>query len=145
PAAAPSEPAVLEATPVETDAEANGVVEPPAPKPRPASPPPPIPASGVLPGDLPSFKLDDNPLAKPKRGQKLEQKPVPEINIAGAIEAYLQYKLQHSPEYAGHSIHIHPAPGGGVSIEADGKYYEAVSDVADPAVREFIAQAIQEW
>ncbi len=121
--------------------------EPPLPvqKPRPASAPPPVPRSGVMPGDLPSFKLADNPMIKPKRGQKLDLKPVPEINIAGAIEAYLQYKLQNTPGYTGRSIHIYPAPDGGVSIEVDGQYYDAVGDVADTEVREFISTAIQEW
>ena len=98
-----------------------------------------------MPGDLPSFKLDDNPYERPKRGQKKEVKPVPELNIAGAIEAYLQYKLHNTPEYAGHSIHIYPSPDGGVSIEVDGRYYDAVGDIPDTEVREFIAGAIQEW
>ncbi len=106
---------------------------------------PPIAMGGKLPGDLPSFKLDDNPVPKMKRGQKNDLPPVPEINIAGAIEAYLQHKISITPEYAGHSIHIYPAPGGGVSIEVDGKYFEAVSDVSDPAVREFLSDTIAEW
>jgi hypothetical protein len=113
-----------------------------APK-KPTAPPV---AAGKLPGDLPSFKLDDNPMQKLKRGQKASEiAPVPEINIAGAIEAYLQHKLSITPEYAGHSIHIYPAPGGGVSIEVDGQYFEAVSDVSDPSVREFLSDTIAEW
>ncbi len=118
-------------------------VEQPVSKPRPAAPPP--PPSGVMPGDLPSFKLDDNPYERPKRGQKKEIKAVPEVNIAGAIEAYLQYKLRNTPEYAGHSIHIYPSPDGGVSIEVEGRYYDAVGDIEDTEIREFIAGAIQEW
>ena len=118
--------------------------QPPVPKPRPSAPPPP-PPSGVMPGDLPSFKLDDNPYERPKRGQKREVKPVPELNIAGAIEAYLQYKLRNTPEYAGRSIHIYPSPDGGVSIEVEGRYYDAVGDIEDTEMREFIATAIQEW
>jgi hypothetical protein len=114
------------------------------PKPRVSAPPPP-PPSGVMPGDLPSFKLDDNPYERPKRGQKKEVKPVPEVNIAGAIEAYLQYKLRNTPDYQGHSIHIYPSPDGGVSIEVEGRYYDAVGDIEDTEIREFIAGAIQEW
>ncbi len=102
-------------------------------------------AGGKLPGDLPSFKLEDNPMQKLKRGQKVDLPPVPEINIAGAIEAYLQHKISVTPDYAGRSIHIYPAPGGGVSIEVDGKYFEAVSDVSDPTVREFLSDTISEW
>jgi hypothetical protein len=113
------------------------------PKPRPAAPPP--PPTGVMPGDLPSFKLDDNPYERPKRGQKKEVKAVPEVNIAGAIEAYLQYKLRHTPDYQGRSIHIYPSPDGGVSIEVEGRYYDAVGDIEDTEIREFIAGAIQEW
>lgn len=101
--------------------------------------------SGTLPGDLPSYKLADNPMQKLKRWQKADLPPVPEINIAGAIEAYLQHKLSQTTQYSGHSIHIYPAPGGGVSIEVDGKYFEAVSDVADPEIREFLATTISEW
>lgn len=118
--------------------------EQPVPKPRPSAPPPP-PPSGVMPGDLPSFKLDDNPYERPKRGQKKEVKPVPELNIAGAIEAYLQYKLRNTPEYTGRSIHIYPSPDGGVSIEVEGRYYDAVGDIEDTEMREFVATAIQEW
>jgi len=114
-----------------------------APK-KPAAPPP-AAMGGKLPGDLPSFKLDDNPMQKLKRGQKNDIPPVPEINIAGAIEAYLQHKLSITPDYAGRSIHIYPAPGGGVSIEVDGKYFEAVSDVSDTTVREFLSDTISEW
>jgi hypothetical protein len=115
---------------------------PAAPKPRPA---PPVQTSGPLPGDLPSFKLADNPMEKRKRGKKQDIKPVPEVNIAGAIEAYLQYKLRQTGEHTGRSIHIYPSPDGGVSIEVDGHYYDAVSDIEDADVREFIATAIQEW
>ena len=100
---------------------------------------------GQLPGDLPSYKLDDNPVPKLRRGQKANLEPVPEVNIAGAIEAYLQHKLQQSGDFAGRSIHIYPAPDGGISIEVDGQYFEAVGDVADSGVREFMTQSIQEW
>lgn len=116
---------------------------PTPPKPKASTPPPP-PASGKMPGDLPSFRLEDNPIPERKRGQKVEIKPVQEVNIAGAIEAYLQYKLQHS-DYAGRSIHIYPSPDGGVSIEVDGRFYDAVGDISDDSVREFISAAIQEW
>jgi hypothetical protein len=109
------------------------------------APPAPQKPAGPLPGDLPSFKLDDNPLGKLRRLRKSEVKPVPEINLAGAIDAYLQYKLQNTPEYVERSIHILPASDGGVSIEVDGRYYDAVGDVADEAVRNFIGQAIEEW
>ena len=150
-AAAPateSEPAEVEQAvepelPTTPPADLMQPVEPVAPKPRPSAPPP--PPAGVMPGDLPSFKLDDNPYERPKRGQKKEIKPVPELNIAGAIEAYLQYKISQTPEYQTRSIHIYPSPDGGVSIEVDGSFFEAVGDITDTDTREFIAGAIQEW
>ncbi len=110
---------------------------------RPASPPP-VTANGVVPGVLPSFKLDDQPMGQ-KRGRKLELPPVPEINIAGAIESYLQHKLWQSGDLPGRSVHIYPSPGGGVRIEVDGQFYEAVGDITDANVREYLAQTIQEW
>lgn len=119
-------------------------------KPKPAYiPPPPTTAKGEMPGDLPKYKLDDKP-ATPKKGGlfrrgKLELEPVPELNIAGAIEAYLQHKLKYTPGYESRSIHVHPAPDGGVSIEVDGKFYDAVGDVDDVEVRAFLSATIQEW
>jgi hypothetical protein len=128
---------------------------PPAPKPRlsTALPPPPPTEEGALPGDLPKFRLDDQPPPVPPPGlirgviggKKPPAPPVPEINIAGAIEAYLQHRLRSAQDYAGRSIHVHPSPDGGVSIEVDGRFFDAVSDVDDAEVREFIATAIQEW
>jgi hypothetical protein len=131
-------------------------VEPPpaAQKPKaPAAPPPTVTPEGGMPGDLPKFSLDDQPPAQLPPGlfrgviggKKQTGEPVPELNIAGAIEAYLQHKLRHTPEYTGRSIHVLPAPDGGVSIEVDGRYFDAVGDVDDAEVREFIAGAIQEW
>jgi hypothetical protein len=128
---------------------------PPAPKPKLSStlPPPPPTEEGALPGDLPKFRLEDQPPPMPPPGlirgviggKKPTAPPVPEINIAGAIEAYLQHRLRSVPGYAGRSIHVHPSPDGGVSIEVDGRFFDAVSDVDDAEVREFIATAIAEW
>jgi len=149
PATTPVTSAPQETTPPTIEEESpvplGSLVPPPPtpPKPKASTPPPPL-ASGKMPGDLPSFRLEDNPIPERKRGQKVEIKPVQEVNIAGAIEAYLQYKLQHS-DYAGRSIHIYPSPDGGVSIEVDGHFYDAVGDISDDAVREFISTAIQEW
>ncbi|MBC7812499.1 MAG: hypothetical protein H7175_15200 [Burkholderiales bacterium] len=107
---------------------------------------------GSLPGDLPSFKLPDASPIEAKRGllggvrgpKKQEFQPVPEINIAAAIEAYLQHKIVNTPEWKGRNIHVHPA-NDGVRIQVDTMYYEAVGEVEDPIVREFLAATIQEW
>lgn len=124
----------------------------PAPPPRPArpsAPPPPITPDGKMPGDLPSYKLDDTASEPHKSGlfgrARYEPKPVPELNIAMAIEAYLQHKLRHTDGYAGREIHVHSAPGGGVRIEVDGEFFDAVSDVTDADVRSFLQETIQEW
>jgi hypothetical protein len=137
PAASPaSAPPPLETTP-------PPAIPPPQSAPRRTVPPPDPGASA--PGLLPSFKLEDNPLQKRRRGEKFEPKPVPEINIAGAIESYLQHKLYLTGEFAGRTIHIYPAPDGGVSIEVDGQYFDSVADVSDAAVRNFLSETIQEW
>jgi len=114
-----------------------------------SAPPPPINQEGDMPGDLPSFKLDDAEPEQVKKGRfgrvKMEYKPVPELDIASAIEAYLQHKLQHSPDYNGRNIHVHSSPTGGVLIQVDNQHYEAVSDVEDPQIRAFLSATIQEW
>lgn len=110
-------------------------------------PPPPMP-SGAMPGDLPSFKLEDNP-AKETQGRfgrkKMEYEPVPELDIAGAIEAYLQYKMQHSDEFRGRNIHVLPSITGGVRIQVDDTSYAFVDEIEDEAVRAFLQETIAEW
>jgi hypothetical protein len=119
------------------------------PEPTVESTPPPITPEGDMPGDLPSFRLEDHPVEVKKRGllrrKKVESAPVPELDIAASIEAYLQHKLKHTAEYTGRKIHVHSAPGGGVRIQVDEQYYDAVGDVDDAAIREFMAATIQEW
>ena len=113
------------------------------------APPPPINKEGAMPGDLPSFKLDDAEAKPVKKGRfgrvQMDYQPVPELDIASAIEAYLQHKLQHSPDYQGRNIHVHSSPTGGVLIQVDNQHYEAVSDVEDPEIRAFLSATIQEW
>jgi hypothetical protein len=114
------------------------------------SAPPPPSLDGTMPGDLPRFSMDSEPQVVKKKGgllgrTKTQFVPVPELNLAEAIEAYLQHKLRHTPEYAARSIHVHPSPDGGVAIEVDGTFYDAVGDVAEADVRGFLSAAIQEW
>ena len=108
-----------------------------------SAPPPPVSLDGAMPGDLPKYRLEDS--VKPTTRGKYEATPVPEFNIANSIEAYLQHKLKHTPEYDGVILHVLPAPGGGVRIQVDDVFYEAVSDVDDPNIREFLQETIQEW
>lgn len=114
-----------------------------------AAPPPPT-VDGQMPGDLPRFSLDEEPQVVKKRGgllrrTKKEYAPVPELDLASAIEAYLQHKLRHSDQFHQRNIHIHPSPDGAVAIEVDGVFFESVGDVNEPDVRAFLAATIQEW
>lgn len=128
--------------------EALTDVEPtPAPK---SKTPPPITPDGKIPGALPSFKLEDNqPKVKQEGGlfrrAKVEYEPLPELNLGMAIETYLQYKLKHTPQYANRKFHIHNTPSGGVRIQIDDQFYDAVDEIADPEVRAFIQETILEW
>ncbi|MDZ4766818.1 MAG: hypothetical protein SGI73_19950 [Chloroflexota bacterium] len=118
---------------------------PPAPLPLPIARAPATEMLPAVPGDLPKFRMPDKP-EPPKRGRRTapDRTPIPEINIAAAIETYLQHKMVNSP-FARRSIHIRAAPHGGVVIEVDGSFYDAVGDVTDDATRTFIASAIEEW
>lgn len=110
-----------------------------------SAPPPPITPDGRMPGDLPNYQaLKEQPLfQKRRRGEKAA--PVPELDIAGAIEAYLQHKMSHTPGYQGRDIHVLPNGTGGVRIEVEGVPFDAVDEVRDPEVRAFLLQTIQEW
>lgn len=65
--------------------------------------------------------------------------------IADAVETFLQFKLSNTPEFATRSIHIRPTPDHGLRIEVDGHFYEAITDVVDPDVREFLLNMMREW
>jgi hypothetical protein len=102
------------------------------------------------PGALPDYKAIGATDKMVKTGgilrrNKLELAPLPELNIAAAIEAYLQHRLGATRRFLGRRIHVHSAPNGGVRIEVDGTFYEAVSDITDEDVREFVSATIQEW
>lgn len=101
--------------------------------------------SGVpMPGDLPKFKLPDTP-EPPRRGRRPPSEPIPEINIAAAIETYLQFKRQQTGALPGRRVHIRSGVGGAVVIEVDGRFFDAVSDIDDDEVRTYISQTIAEW
>jgi hypothetical protein len=126
-----------------SDADASEPAPVP-PAPRPAAPPPPTSATGAVPGDLPKFKMPDV-TEPPKRGRRPTPEPIPEINIAASIEAFLQYKISMTPEFIGRSLHVKSATDGGLIIEVDGAFYETVADVADPSARAFLQATIEEW
>jgi hypothetical protein len=103
----------------------------------------------ALPGDLPDMRLSDKPdnYKRDRFGRVMVQRvdKAPEINIASAIETYLQFRIEQLPQYQQRGIHIRPALNGGVRIEADGKSYDFVDEVADADVRQFLQQTIAEW
>lgn len=116
------------------------------------SPPPSAPAASrpkpeaPRPGDLP--KVQQQTQVKSGgflRPAKVEVEPVQEINIASAIQAYLQHKLWQERAFPGRMIHVHSAAGGGVMIQVDENYFESVGEITDSEVREYIATTIQEW
>ena len=148
PAAAAETPAAAIPAPAEPDADSPVPEAPPAATPPAAAKPSSFPPGERLPGDLPSYRYDDNPAiikSRTLRGPKVEFEAPPAVDIASAIETYLQFKLERTDDFRGRSIHIRPSLSGGVRIEVDGQYFEAVDDVSDAAVRDFLKQSIQEW
>lgn len=116
----------------------------PAPPDTPATPRSPAPSAGALPGDLPKFSSSDSALPS-RLGRRPTSGPVPEINIAASIEAYLQYRLGADRRFGERSIHVLPAGADGVRIEVDNHIFDHIDDVTDPAVQDFLRQTIDEW
>lgn len=67
------------------------------------------------------------------------------LGMADQIEMLLQSKLLRTPDLMGRNIHVHSGTSGGVMIEVDGLFYDAVGDVIDTHVRHFLQETIQEW
>lgn len=112
------------------------------------TPPPPTTPDGRMPGDLPSYRFDDNPAKIQSKGlgrQKVEFEAPPALDIATAIETYLQYRISYTPEFRGRNIHVLPSLDGGVRIQVDDRFYDAVDEIRDPETRAFIQTAIAEW
>lgn len=102
-----------------------------------------------LPGDLPNYSLDAQPASHEKgrfgRIKVYKPRDVDTVNIADAIESYLQFKIADTPEFQKRGIHVRSNLKGGVRIEADGKSYESVGEVDNEAVRKFLQDTIAEW
>jgi hypothetical protein len=151
PTPAPAEPApVTAAPPAEPELpSARDLLTPADPDPAQTTGTRTLPkVDGPLPGDLPSYKFDDNPaLIVPGTAgfKKVEFTPPPAVDIPSAIEAYLQWRLQTTGQFPGRQLHVLKAPGGGVRIRVDDNYYDFVDDIADPEAKAFIKQSIQEW
>jgi hypothetical protein len=117
---------------------------PPTSAPRPASPAVPLPSSAAF--DLPKFTLDSStsPLTRKDLKEAIKA-PIPQIDIAGAIEAYLQHKRATTGQFADRQLHVRPAPDGGIRIQVDQEFFEAVDEVSEPDVRAFLKATIAEW
>jgi hypothetical protein len=149
PAPAPAAPAPAAPPTESTLPSVREMLSTPAPAPTPPTGTSTLPkVDGPLPGDLPSYKFDDNPaiIVPGTAGfKKVEFTPPPAVDIPSAIEAYLQWRLQTTGQFPGRQLHVLKAPGGGVRIRVDDEYYDFVDDIADPEAKAFIKQSIQEW
>lgn len=125
---------------------------PAAAAPTPAAPvevprftPPAVPASSAA-FDLPKFSLENatTPMSRKELKQQMSA-PIPQIDIAGAIEAFLQHKLATTEQFPGRQIHVKPAKDGGIRIQVDNQFFEAVSDVNEPDIQAFLKATIAEW
>ncbi|MCA9907235.1 MAG: hypothetical protein KC519_01210, partial [Anaerolineae bacterium] len=94
--------------------------------------------------DLPTYTLDTPTPNSRKDLKRAIEQPVPELDIAGRIESFLQHKLATTDTFSGRALHILPADDG-IRIQVDEVFYDAVSDVQDATVREFLQSTIQEW
>ncbi|MCS6836995.1 MAG: hypothetical protein NZ750_13380 [Anaerolineae bacterium] len=131
------------ASPARQTTERQQATIPPA-----ANPAPDVPR-GTLPGDLPSYRFDDNPavIQRNRFGgvKKVEFEAPPPIDIASAIESYLQFKISQTPAMQGQRIHIRPSISGGVRIVVGDSSYDFVDEIPDVEVRTFIQTTIAEW
>lgn len=84
-------------------------------------------------------------VAKQALGQTGPTPPEQPSGIANAVEDFLQFKLSTTPEFSKRSIHFRPSHDLGVRIEVDGHYYDAIGDVVDADVRDFLQELMREW
>ena len=138
----------LSDTPPASDTPAQAPTPPPAQPANPQASPQRDAADDALPGDLPEYRLSEMETNyKRNRYGQLEVKEVQkveEVNIADAIEAYLQHKISQTPHFQKRGIHVRPALIG-VTIEADGQTYDSVDAVDDEDVKTFLKETIAEW
>jgi hypothetical protein len=103
-----------------------------------------VPSARSAAFDLPAYTLDTpTPTTRRDLKRAIEQ-PVPELDIAGRIEAFLQHKLSTMDTFAGRILHVLPAEDG-IRIQVDETYYAAVDEIQDFEVRAFLQAIIQEW
>jgi hypothetical protein len=65
--------------------------------------------------------------------------------IAGQIDAILQKHIRAEPKLEGRSIHLEPAPAGGLHINVDGQFYQRPAEIKEKEVQLVIKMALKEW
>lgn len=116
------------------------------PPPAAPSPQPPRPRVSTTAGPVEPVPMRPIKALRQQRDKEEgEEPPAQMISVADEIEALLQHRLASDPGFVGRSLHVRPGPGGGVRIEVDGRPYEAVGEVPDPEVRDFIQETIRMW
>jgi hypothetical protein len=108
------------------------------PAPEPVQPPP----KTARPEDL-SPSLTADPLNSIRANAPTET--TEDKGIAGQIEEFLQFRLMQTPTFKHRNIHIRPAYDGSIRIQVGERYYEAIGDIVEADVREFIQSVIREW
>ncbi len=105
-----------------------------------------VPGKAIPASSAPSFST---PVTEPPKrglfGKPKPAEPEPPGGIADQVEAFLQERLLASPRFSTRSIHVRPTLDHGVRIEVDGHFYDSVSEVIDPDVREFLMNIMREW
>lgn len=101
--------------------------------------------AGSEPLQLPSMNpLKQMSVLREREQKKAREKSEGPQTIVEQIEAILIKRLIGSP-FEGRGIHMRPGLHGAAHIDVDGRAYESVEDVPDPAIKEFIKSAIREW
>jgi hypothetical protein len=71
--------------------------------------------------------------------------PPAKLTIVEQIDQILQRHLATDPQLARRSIHLEQAPGGGLRIVVDGKYYQRPGEIEEKDIQLFIKMALKEW
>lgn len=97
-----------------------------------------IKSAGLKPG----VSLLANLRPRPARNEASANKM---LSLVEQVDAILQRYLLAEPDLAERKIHLIQDPGGGLSIEVDGKQYQRPRDIDDPRIQLLIKRALKEW
>jgi hypothetical protein len=90
------------------------------------------------------------PLVTPKAVPESNSPPSmkvedPKLSIVEQIDAILQKYLAAEPSLARRSIHLEQAPGGGLRIFVDGRYFQRPGDIEEREIQLALKMALKEW